>query len=535
MLTHRTFLVKPRTFYVNAHGDDRADGRSPARAWRTLARVSSNRMYPGDRVFLAAGERFAGPLRLDAKDGGDATEPVVVGSYGLGRATIDGNAGATEGAISVHNTAGVVIRDLVLVGGPTDSADGISLYNDLPEQRRLSGVTVERVDVSHFRNGIGIGPGPGSLGFADVLVHDSAVHDNLLAGIASYGPAFDPAAPTYANENITVSGVDAYRNVGDPDAVVNSGSGIVLGSVSVGVVERTTAHDNGALSHYVEGPIGIWAYDSTRILIESSLSYRNRTSRSDGGGFGLDRNVSDSLVQYNLSYDNDGAGYLIFGDAKNRAHSRNVVRFNISTKDSRRVAYHGGVSVIGGLLGPTEPGGVFDLQIYQNTFVTMADADGFSPPAVMISDAMTGVVLRNNILVSVDGGPLVQAYNTTDSGASFEGNNYYTPGGGVIANWSGSIFADLAAWRSATRQETVSGSPTGLALDPGLPSVDPPTAVRDAGDLTAAIGFQLRRGSPMIGAGRADAGFDPGPRDFFDVALSGPRVDVGASHYAGAP
>ena len=460
---------------------------------------------------------------------------MVIGSYGPGRATIDGNARSTEGAISVHNTAGVVIRDLLVVGGPTLSGDGISLYNDLPEERRLSGVTVERVDVSHFRNGIGIGPGPRSLGFADVQVRDSAVHDNLLAGLATYGPALDPAAPKYANENITVSGVDAYRNVGDRDAVVNSGSGIVLGSVSVGLVERTTAHDNGALSQYVEGPIGIWAYDSTDIVIESSLSYHNRTSRSDGGGFGLDRNVSDSLVQYNLSYDNDGAGYLIFGDARNRTHSRNVLRFNISTKDSRRVAYHGGVSVIGGLLGPAEPGGVIDLQIYQNTFVMMADADGFSPPAVMISDALERVVVRNNILVSLDGGPLVQAYNTADSGVTFEGNNYYARDGGVVANWAGAVFADLVAWRSATRQETASGSPTGLADDPGLAAVDPPTTVRHADEITAAVGFQLRRGSPMIGAGRTGAGFDPGPRDFFGVELSGPRADVGASHYPGAP
>src|SRR5207244_1267412 len=73
----------------------------------------------------------------------------------------------------------------------------------------------------------------------------------------------------------------------------NSGSGIVLGSVNNGLVERSVAHDNGDLCHANECGAGIWAYDSTGITIQSNLSYSNETGgRTDGDGFDLDQNTS---------------------------------------------------------------------------------------------------------------------------------------------------------------------------------------------------------------------------------------------------
>lgn len=525
-----SLLSDQRTYYVSAGGDDRSDGRSPARAWRTLDRASAQTVQPGDQILLAGGEHFTGQLRLDSDDAGDPTHPVILGSYGQGRAVVDMT---DEPAVSVHNTSGVSIGDLTIVATAGSSpVDGITVYNDLPERTRLVGVRIERVEVSGGKNGIAVGSAAESLGFDDVSVRDSSLHDNAIAGLVTYGPGFDADAPVYAHRNVTISGVSAYRNAGDPAAAVNTGNGIVVGSVEAGRIERSTAYGNGAVSAAAEGPVGIWAYDSTGIVIEGNLSYGNRTNGADGGGFGLDRNVSDSVLQYNLSYDNDGSGLLLYGAADERGHSRNTVRFNISSNDSRRGDFHGGISVLGGLAGPGRPGGIVGDQIYQNTVVMGAGADGALPPVIRIGDALDEVMVRNNIFLSHDAGPLLLSVNSTENGATFEGNNYFGTSENFRIMWESAEFESLSGWRYATGQEIVSGEAVGSQADPELTDPAPPTSVTAADQITRASGFALRPGSPMIGGGVPLPGIDPGTRDYFGVRLTPDRIDTGASRFA---
>lgn len=532
--SHRTFLVSEgRTFYVSQHGDDRADGRSPTRPWRTLGRVNTQRLNPGDQVLLKGGDTFTGSLHVDEVDAGDSETPVVFASYGGGRATIDVGYGRAEPAISVHNTAGVTIRDLVVMGRAGALVDGVVFYNDMSPARRLGSVTVERVDVSGFKAGISVGSGPGSLGFRGVRLRDSTLHRNRVAGLVTYGPPFDPGNPSYAHEDVAVTGVTSYANLGAAGTDGTSGSGIALSSVRGGLIDRCTAHTNGALSDYVEGPIGIFSFDSTAVVIQNNLSYGNRTSKSDGGGFGLDRNVSDSVLQYNLSYDNDGAGILLFGDAASPGNSGNTVRFNVSSHDSRRNDFHGAVSLVGGLQGPSQPGGIVAARILQNTLVMGAASDGALPPALKISDRVAATEIRNNILISMDDGPLVRSLNGAGGGTVFTGNDYFAAGERFALDWEGESFTSLARWRAASGQETVAGAPTGTTEDPGLGEPGPPRTVLRADQLTTARGFALNATSPVIGAGIRFPGYDPGPRDFFGVPIDGRRTDIGASHFPG--
>lgn len=103
----------PFTFYVSPDGDDKNDGMSPERPWRTLDHANSVRFQPGDRLRLQGGARFRGSLTLEKGEAGSATEPAVIESYGTGRATI---APRGTSAITVRNTAGVEIRNLSLAG-----------------------------------------------------------------------------------------------------------------------------------------------------------------------------------------------------------------------------------------------------------------------------------------------------------------------------------------------------------------------------------------------------------------------------------
>lgn len=513
-----------RTFYVGGNGDDRADGRSPSRPWRTLDRVSAQELRPGDRVLLEGGQEFSGQLLVGPDDAGDPGRPVEIGSYGAGRALLRA---VDRSALTIHNTAGVVIGDLRVVGGPeSESVDGIAVYSDLPDGSRLASVTVENVEVSGFKNGMSIGTGVAQ-GFEDVVIGNSSFHDNRLAGLVTYGPDFDAGDPVYANRNVTVSGVEAYDNTGDPDTAENSGSGIVLGSVDIGRVEKSTTHGNGALSSAEEGPIGIWAYNSTNLVIEENLSYENRTRGADGGGLGLDLNVSDSVVQYNLTYGNDGAGILLFARHDNGLFTRNVVRFNISVGDGRRGSFHGGLTVFGGLRGGDHTGGIVDAKVYRNTVVMRAGARRTPAPAISVGGALHGVEFLNNDLVSAGGGPSVRAVGVTTGGVAFEGNNYFGGPTQPEFSWEGVEFSGLAAWRGATEQELIDDTPVGLEADPGLSKVRPTATAAD--QITSEPGFRLRAGSPLIGAGVPLTGIDPGPRDFYGDPLARDPLDIGAS------
>lgn len=498
------------TFYVSPDGDDGHDGLSPARAWRTLARADDATFRPGDRLRLKAGARFRGELTLGEKDAGSADAPVTIDSYGRGRATI-----ATSGGtgISVHNTSGVEIRDLNLVGDRASfrRRAGINFFADAPDGEKLEHVAVSGVDVSHFRAGISIGAGQGTSGFRDVRISDCTLRDNKDAGLSAYGPAFDAGDPAYAHERVTVSRVKAFGNDGDPAAHGrNTGSGIVLGSVRGGRVHRAVAHDNGSRSsaRAVEGPEGIWTYDSTRMVIENSVSYANHTgSRSDGGGFGLDNNVSSSVLQYNLSYRNDGPGYLVYSAADNGAQRDNTVRFNLSGNDSRKFALYGAIVAYGRQIK--------DVDIYHNTVVQSANG-AVRAPVLRLQEGLSGATVRNNVFVA-DGVPLVDSSTAyRPSTVRFQGNSYFSTGEWAV-EWGAGSYDALSGWRMATAQETLGATATGTTDDPCLPGMVAPIT-----SVAGAAGMVPECAAGVAGAVDLEAlGVDPGPVDYFGERLSG--------------
>ncbi|WP_019890711.1 hypothetical protein [Streptomyces purpureus] len=205
----RPSAERGHTCYVSPDGDDRNDGLPPARPWRTLAHADTVRFRPGDRLRLQGGARHRVTLTIGAGDAGSSKAPVVIESYGEGRATI---AAPGTAGISVHNTAGIEVRGIVLVGDARSCAreDGIRFFSDLPRDRKLDHVVISGVDVSRFRHGVRIGGGRGATGFRHVTVKDATLHGNKDAGLVTYGPDFDPEGPACAHEKITLVRIHAY-------------------------------------------------------------------------------------------------------------------------------------------------------------------------------------------------------------------------------------------------------------------------------------------------------------------------------------
>ncbi|MGW6419280.1 right-handed parallel beta-helix repeat-containing protein [Streptomyces sp. NPDC055055] len=506
----------PFTFYVSPDGDDGNDGMSPGKAWRTLDHANTADFRPGDRLRLKGGERFRGAITLEEGEAGSAARPVVIESYGTGRATI---APRGTSGITVRDTAGVEIRNIALVGDRKALREGVGIAfrATRPEGRALAHVRIANVEARGFQNGISVGTeDEGVTGYSDVRISDVSVHHNLEAGLVFYGPEFEADSPAYAHSGLRIERVTAYSNTGDPGSDGrNTGSGIALGSVRDAKVMRSVAHDNGARSaaDAEEGPEGIWVYDSTRVVLENNRSYRNRTgSRVDGGGFGLDNNVSHSVVQYNLAYGNDGPGFLVYSGKATGAHRDNVVRFNMSWDDARKLPEYGGIVAYGSRMN--------NLDIYNNTVVMRtahlapSQAAGDRSPALRLRDGMRGVSVHDNILAT-DGGPLIEAESSyLPDTHQLRGNVYHSTGPWSLG-WGSRRFTGLADWRSASGQELLDGEPTGTGDDPCLRALTVPlTDPAGAENLVPAC-----EGQASVSMGPQATRVDAGLVDFFGNRL----------------
>jgi hypothetical protein len=423
-----------RTFYVSSTGSDAANGLSAATAWKSLAAVNKVAFRNGDMLRLQGGATFTGPLYFDAADGS-----VDVGSFGSGRATVLGKG---TPAVQGYDAEGLTIHDLNLVGDAAAFADkgGLSLYSDQPAGTRLTGITISKVDVRGFKNGVEIGGKNPTAGFAQVRITDVRAHHNRDAGIITYGPAFNAAAPSFAHYDVRVLRSRADNNLGDAaNTTRNTGNGIVLGSVSSGSIISSVAYGNGAMCRAPEGPVGIWAYDSRGIRIAYSKSYNNRTGgKADGGGFDLDQNVSKSLLERNNSSGNDGPGFLIFTAQSNSANTGNVVRYNTSTGDARKNGWYGGITVAGKVLRAS---------IYGNTVNTSGSAS--HAPAISVKAGASGVTVSGNTLTAASGYNVVNSPGLSRSAAAFTSNRWSTAAQRV---WWSKSYTSVAAWRTATGQ-----------------------------------------------------------------------------------
>lgn len=498
-------------YYVAAAGNDANPGTA-ASPWSTIGRVNGVALRAGDRVLFEGGATFGGQLTLNSGDTGTAASPIRITSYGTGRATIAAGNGR---GLFAWNTAGLTISNLNFVGSglTTNTGDGISAYVDLGGGVKLAHLHIDRVEIRGFGGrAIAIGGGNGTSGYKDVRITRAVLHDVRHDGLLTYGAAIG------VHEGVLVQDVQAYAIPGLAGGSPHSGNGIVLGSVSGGTIERCVAHDNGAAG---TGSVGVWTYDSTGVVIQHNESYNNRTGGTvDGGGFDLDNNVSGSILRYNYSHDNDGAGLLVWSGVNNTNHRDNVVAYNVSQNDGRKNGY-GGIHV---------GGRVYDADIVHNTVFLSPPATG-TPAAIVVASTGSGVHVRNNIFQTSGGAQLVRApSNGTD--LRFEGNTYWSGTGTFRLKWGTTTYTSLSAWlAAATTQERVGGQVVGLQVDPKLTAAGAGPVIGTPSQLPNLSAYRLLSTSPLRdkGVDLFALGADPGPRDFYGAGIpQGPRLDVGA-------
>ena len=384
-------------YYVNLLGDDSNSGLSETQPWRSIERVNAAQLLPGDSVWFKADQTFVGNLcvaDIRRRDKGTPSA-ITIGSYGWGRATVAADCGT---GFVAKNVGGVHLVNLNFVGAGAskNTGSGISFINTLPGSTKLSDIRIHRVDVSGFKcSGISLVAQPTDMswsGFRNVKITNTTSHDNGDAGISCVG-AWNPDQKGYAHADFYIGNCSTYRNAGIPGKGSHSGNGIVLAQMDGAIIEHCRAYENGNLNDYEGGgPVGIWVWDANRVVIQFNESHHNRTGSSkDGGGFDLDGGVTNSVVQYNYSHDNDGAGYLLAQFEGARPFYGNVLRYNLSVNDGRRNHY-GGIH----LWSTGANGGITDTTVYENSIYTAQSADG-NPSAVDCSrDGIRNIRIYNN-------------------------------------------------------------------------------------------------------------------------------------------
>ncbi len=503
-------------YYVSPSGSDSNPGTSPAQAWQTINKVNSITFAPGDSILFEGGQTFSGGLIFNS--GGTPTSPITISSYGTGRATI--SSGGDNGFYA-YNCAGFSITNLFFVGsgaGDPEGDNGIRFFSAGLTGPRLQYIRIDNVDISAYRwAGITFGNDDRDcVGFGDVQITNCAVHGNGDVGITSYG--FWPRPDgKYAHGNFYVADSLIYDNAGIPDKGGHSGNGIVFSGMQDTIIEFCTAYNNGYLCNSTGGgPVAIWCWESDNVIFQFNEAHHNSAVYKDGGGFDFDGGASNCIAQYDYSHDNAGAGYLICQFSRSNPYINNIVRYSISANDGLKNGY-GAVTFWAGAR-------IQDTLIYNNTFYVTSNCTGagFS----IWSGNITNTQIYNNIILTTAGEEVLN-FSKTTGGWYLKNNCYWSSGSPLYINWGGAVYTSLAAFRTATGQETHNGQPVGFETDPLL--VNPGGGTADS--------YRLQASSPMVEHGLnllTEFGINPGPHDYFNIPLpQGSAYDVGCNEYPG--
>jgi len=455
-----------RSYYVNASGSDINTG-TKNKPLQSIDKINSLHLNAGDTVFFKSGQTFNGSLLITQGIQGMPNKPVVFTSYGRGRAVI--NAKDSVG-VKVYNGAFIRLQHLTVVGSGRKNGNtnnGLYILNS-------KGINMQDIDISGFQKS-------GLLIYSsqNVIANHVFAHDNGSAGITVEGPYTKTES-----RDIKILNCRAENNAGDPTNLTNhSGNGIVVGNCKNVLIDHCTATNNGwDMPRIGNGPVGIWAYEADSVTIQHCLSYNNKTSKggADGGGFDLDGGVTNSVVQYCMSYGNQGSGYCIFQYWGATPWYHNVFRYNISENDGTVSDSQGGLYVWN---SSDDEKQFYDCKVYGNIIYNSKVA------AIAFSEKSEskGIRIYNNVFIGKD--TLIKGKDRIGD-VKYQGNDWWSIDKGF--NMSG--VRDLKTWALKEGQEVKDGKVIGFNIKPEFNNPGN-TTITSAAQLKSFTNYHLGKNS----------------------------------------
>ena len=455
-----------KNYFFSAAGDDLAEG-SIQHPFATLQKLNSLHLQPGDSVCLKGGEVFKGTMVIDSGSAGTSAQPITVTSYGSGRAIIQaGNASA----VFVYKCKYLDVSNLRCEGAGRKNGnikDGLIISH-------CANIKARDIEVEGFQKSGFLVDNSSLTSLTNIHAHENGSAGILVSGTNNKADCRD----------IYIGNCLAENNPGDPTNLTNhSGNGILAGFCSNVLIEYCTATNNGwDMPRIGNGPVGIWCYEADRVTIQHCLSYRNKTSvgGADGGGFDLDGGVTNSVIQYCLSYENQGAGYCLFQYLYASPWHDNVVRYNISEND-------GSVSDAGAGLyvwnSSRDEKQFYNSVCYNNTIYNKKGA------AISYSELSKRTQFRfyNNIFAGRD--TLIKGIKGNDV---FLANDWWS----LTQRFNIEGMRNFVMWARQGKQEMLSGKVVGLNI---LPAFAQPgsTALTRASGLKTFECYAISPDSPL--------------------------------------
>ncbi len=325
--------------------------------------------------------------------------------------------------IKVYNAGGIELSDLnVVSGGVNTSArtHGIDFISDRTSTsalKQFQHVRVNNVRAAGFGdNGLRVWS-HGTVGYNDVRITNSEFTGNGYAGVYVGATRYTEKH----HKNVVVDAVVAHNNPGYVGSLPITGHGVILANLDGGLLQNSVAYDNGKVNG--NGNVALWTYQSNAVTIQNNIAYGNRSPGGyDGGAYDCDGGATNCTVQYNRSWNNDGAGLLLAEYQTTNAMGNNVFRYNLSVNDGRES--YGGVSIAGnsilnstlGTAGPAQT-----TVFHNNTIISDKNVNPNTKGAVWFIDPNhRDLDFFNNVFVALNGAPLI-AGDTTARRASSKG------------------------------------------------------------------------------------------------------------------
>jgi|GEM_PF-418593 len=509
---------KAADYYVdNTGGSDANAGISAGAAWQTLAKVSATTFQAGDRILFKAGGSWTG--RVELKGDGSAGSPIVVDQYGTGAKPFI-NGGGYESAVLLYNVSYWELNNLEIIndGGPTlgftagsstVAASALNRYgvyvlskanpvryhiyfrnlyihNIFPETCTSQTTTDPVTGVTTTTDPEGHGIWMLTSGkLKDTYYDDVLVESCQFSYLYKYGLLI-------SRQQARNPGFEFHKNVvirGNTFTQTGS-SGFQTGYCDGVLVENNVTDDSGSNADprmFMTHGSGYWPWNCKNVLIQDN-QFKNAHGNIDSTGMHVDYGCTNVIVQYNLSYNNEGGFIEILGDTDNI-----IFRYNVSINDGWRTSstqtgkliWLSGYAWTGTAFGNIPPK---NCQIYNNTMYVQPGLTNH----ININAGSVNTSITNNLFII--------------AGTTIYDNNAGTNPGNFGRNlWYGNRPVGLPA------------SATDILADP---------QVVNAGG-TNAEDYRLKLTSPAIGAGAAVA--NNGGLDYWGTTLPAGAPCMGAT------
>ena len=317
-------------------GDDARDGLSPATAWRTLERASSATFKPGDRVGFRSGGVWSGQLRITAQ--GEPARPIVFCAYGEGARPRIETAGAFEDALLIRNAQHVEVRDFELTNRGEGDKPRRGVNSVADNCGTLTNIVVAGLFV-HDVNGTQRKKDNGGIFFRTLGQRVPSRYDglrierNIIWRVDRSGLAAQSYHASRLRWFPSTNVVIRDNWVGDV-----GGDGIVPWATDGCVVEHNIVQGANERAGSYNAGLWPWSTDNTVLRLNRASGVK---TLMDGQGFDSDYNSRNTVIEFNLSHDNEGGFLLVCTPGQrnpqdNLGNLGTIARYNISRHDRAR-------------------------------------------------------------------------------------------------------------------------------------------------------------------------------------------------------